>query len=96
MDGDEVVWQRDQMPWPHGACLICSTSPAVTDPPLHSAGFASLSSLLEPAHAIPPKYWLSPKACAGILRRATARGKALPDVLRVALEAVASPSQSER
>jgi hypothetical protein len=46
-----------------------------------------LSSLLEPADAILPKYWLSAKACAGILRRASARGKDLPEALRVALEA---------
>ena len=33
----------------------------------------------------PEKYSLSPKACAGILRRAEKRGKALPDMLRDAL-----------
>jgi len=33
-----------------------------------------------------PKYYLSPKACQGILRRAQERGKKLPDVLRIALE----------
>jgi hypothetical protein len=49
-----------------------------------------LSSLLEPAASIPPKFWLSAKACAGILRRASSRGKALPEALRVALEAAAS------
>ena len=32
------------------------------------------------------KYYLSPKACLGILRRASARGKELPEVLRIALE----------
>ena len=34
---------------------------------------------------VPEKYSLSPKACAGILRRAEKRGKALPDMLRDAL-----------
>jgi hypothetical protein len=29
---------------------------------------------------------LSPKACLGILRRASARGKALPEILKKALE----------
>jgi site-specific DNA-cytosine methylase len=45
-----------------------------------------LSQILE-ANA-PSKYWLSPKACAGILRRADKRGKDLPEALRVALEQV--------
>ena len=34
----------------------------------------------------PEKYSLSPKACLGILRRASARGKELPEVLKKALE----------
>ena len=33
----------------------------------------------------PEKFFLSPKACAGILRRAEKRGKTLPDMLRDAL-----------
>lgn len=39
---------------------------------------------------VPQKYYLSPKACLGILRRASNRGKELPEVLRVALERQAS------
>ena len=35
---------------------------------------------------VPQKYYLSPKACLGILRRASARGKELPEVLKKALE----------
>ena len=35
---------------------------------------------------VPEKYYLSPKACQGILRRASERGKQLPDILRIALE----------
>lgn len=34
----------------------------------------------------PEKYYLSPKACAGILTRAERRGKALPEMLEKALE----------
>lgn len=34
----------------------------------------------------PEKYFLSAKACSGILRRAERRGKALPTILREALE----------
>ena len=36
----------------------------------------------------PEKYSLSPRACAGILRRAEKRGKILPDMLREALTEV--------
>lgn len=51
-----------------------------------SAGAASsLSDILETGD-LPPRYFLSPKACAGILRRAEKRGKELPDQLRRALE----------
>ena len=32
------------------------------------------------------KYYLSPKACQGILRRASVRGKEPPEILRLALE----------
>ena len=35
---------------------------------------------------VPEKYYLSPKACLGILRRASVRGKELPEVLKKALE----------
>jgi hypothetical protein len=79
--GPVRVWSLALPEWPRGVCLTCNTSGH------HNAAVASLSSLLEPADAIPPKYWLSAKACAGILRRASARGKELPEALRVALEA---------
>ena len=41
--------------------------------------------------AVSPKYSLSAKACAGILRRAKQRGKVLPPTLREALECIANP-----
>ena len=51
----------------------------------HSAESAStLSQILVPN--APEKYFLSAKACAGILRRAEKRGKELPTMLREALE----------
>ena len=49
----------------------------------------SLSSILETG-PIPQRFFLSKKACAGILRRAEKRGKELPAQLREALEAVAT------
>ena len=44
---------------------------------------STLSQILE--SGVPEKYYLTPKACQGILRRASARGKELPDVLKKAL-----------
>ena len=35
---------------------------------------------------MPQKYWLSAKACTGILNRAKRRGKTLPPALKEALE----------
>ena len=48
-----------------------------------------LSSVLETG-PIPEGFFLSAKACAGILRRAEKRGKTLPQQLEAALTAVAS------
>lgn len=41
-----------------------------------------------------PKYYLSPRACRGILRRAEKRGKEIPEALKRALETVASGEAS--
>ena len=45
---------------------------------------SGLSDILEPNPH--PKYFLSAKACQGILRRAEKRGKELPPMLKEALE----------
>nr|WP_311194392.1 hypothetical protein [Selenomonas noxia] len=45
-----------------------------------------LSQILQPTEDVPEKYYLSPKACQGILRRTQERGKELPEELRIALE----------
>lgn len=47
-----------------------------------------LSSVLEAE--VPEKYYLSPKACSGILQRAEKRGKKLPRLLEFVLRAQAS------
>ena len=52
---------------------------------------SSLSDILETG-VLPQRYFLSAKACKGILRRAEKRGKALPTTLRLALERVAEDS----
>jgi hypothetical protein len=53
-----------------------------------AAVVCSLSDILETG-SVPQRFFLSAKACAGILRRAGKRGKALPLALEAALQAVA-------
>jgi len=60
----------------------------------NDAAVCSLSQVLEQG-SIPSKYFLSAKACAGILRRAEARGKTLPAPLMLALKEAASLEQTE-
>ena len=57
----------------------------------NDAAVCSLSDTLE-IGVVPHRFFLSAKACAGILRRAGKRGKALPAALAAALTAVASPA----
>ena len=75
----------------HGECLMLNGSewPSAAE----GSSACSLASILEPSVA--PKYFLSKRACAGILRRAEKRGKELPGALRAALMAVASPERTE-
>ncbi len=69
----------------HGGSITPNTgeSPSV-------ARESTLSQILE-VNA-PEKYYLSRKACEGIIRRAKKRGKVLPDLLREALEEAISLS----
>jgi len=55
---------------------------------------SSLSDILETGD-VPQRYFLSPKACAGILRRARARKKSLPLLLEEALQNVVTGSDQE-
>jgi len=74
----------------HGECLTLSMS-EWTDLgglSLSDDGVCSLSDILETGD-VPQRYYLSAKACAGILRRAEKRGKDLPKALKAALAAVA-------
>ena len=54
---------------------------------------STLSQILQ--DGVPDKYCLSPKACLGILRRASERGKELPSVLKKALLRKASELETE-
>lgn len=58
------------------------------EPSHNDDGVCSLSDVLETG-AVPQRYYLSARACAGILRRAEKRGKMLPLPLARALKAVA-------
>jgi hypothetical protein len=54
-----------------------------------------LSQVLEPAEFVPRRFYLSSRACAGILRRAEKRGKELPALLLQALTQVAGNAEPE-
>jgi len=55
---------------------------------------SSLSDILETGE-VPQQYFLSSRACRGILRRAEKRGKELPEALKSAPLAVASQTQPQ-
>jgi hypothetical protein len=61
---------------------------ATSEWPNDAADFSecSLAQVLESPQDVAPKYLLSPRACAGILRRAERRGKELPPHLKAALQ----------
>ena len=84
--GPVRVWSADLKAEPAGAYWMLNGSAWPND-----ASACSLSSVLETGQ-IPQKYYLSARACSGILRRAEKRGKQLPTALRVALEQVAGAS----
>lgn len=75
---DEFYWEI-LSPW-RGESLILNTGPA---PRSGAAGSILWSILEEKPH---PRYFLTKRACAGIIRRASERGKPLPEQLRIALE----------
>ena len=74
-------WRNSGMVAP-GECWTLSSSECPSD-----AVASSLSDILETG-GVPQRYFLSAKACAGILRRAAKRGKKLPDILAAALARV--------
>jgi hypothetical protein len=86
-------WRR----WPSsgfttspGECWTADTSEC----PSGAAASSSLADVLE--ETVAPRYFLSPKAAAGILRRAETRGRSLPSHLYRALETVARTTTTDR
>ena len=83
-------WQNSGMGSPTGFLTLSTCEWTGLDGlSLRDEGVCSLSDILETG-AVPQRFYLSPKACAGILRRAEKRGKTLPPQLARALEAVAA------
>ena len=80
------LWPNSGMAW-DGVCLTAKTS----EFPSHVRE-SSLWDVMEKG-AVPPKYFLSPNAAAGILRRADRMGRVLFPPLRKALE-ILSKGQS--
>lgn len=56
---------------------------------------SSSSQILEKTEDVPQKHYLSPRACAGILRRAKERGRTLPKDLGIALTLQSMTSNTE-
>ena len=77
------TWETDGALHTELSTLNTGESPSV-------AVESTLSQILQVG--VPETYYLSPRACQGILRRASARGKELPMVLKTALERQASVS----
>ena len=84
---DEFYWEI-LSPW-RGESSIRNTGPA----PRSGAAGSTLSSILEDNPH--PKYYLTRKACAGIIRRSSERDKPLPPILQKALEVQAGISRSD-
>lgn len=90
----ERTWRSSSGSWPNSGmggptgCLTLSTS----ESPKDAAG-CSLSDVLE-TQPVPQKYFLSPKAATGILRRAERRGRKLPGALEEALMGLAAAQKT--
>ena len=82
--GQTQVWLPGHSDGRHGGFSTLNTSDSPND-----AVVCLLSSVLQPVEEIPPRLYLSAKACKGILRRAKSRSKVLPEQLMRALAAVA-------
>lgn len=89
-DGQTQDWQNCLSVRSHGA----SSTLNIGESP-NAAVESSLSRTLQPTEDVPEKYYLSPRACKGILRRAKERGKKLPEELRIALELQSTTSNTE-
>lgn len=88
------VWRNSGMGG-RTECLTLSSAEHMASPSLspNVEGVCSLSDVLE-TRDVPQRYFLTARACSGILRRAEKRGKQLPEQLALALRAVAGSAQT--
>lgn len=83
------AWANSGMGGPTECWTLSTSEWTATLGPSHSDGaVCSLSDVLEETGTVPQRYYLSAKACRGILRRAEKRGKELPEALHAALQTV--------
>ena len=83
------VWANSGMAGPTECWTLSTSEHACFPVPFPNGdGVCSLSDILETGD-LPQRYYLTAKACSGILRRAAGRGKTLPPPLAHALQAVA-------
>jgi|SRR6516162_5470653 len=87
MDGAMPALLSGRTGWSSGVCWTRDSSEFRS-----GAVVCSLSSILETG-AVERRYFLSAKACRGILNRAERRGKTLPVHLKRALEQAARPGE---
>ena len=88
------AWANAGMGSPTECLTLSSVEHAAFPEQCPSEGaVCSLSDILEIGD-LPQRFFLTPKACAGILRRAEKRGKELPPQLARALQAVAYLEQT--
>ena len=98
----EEILQRSSMKWQKQGRIskntLCWMHSFSESPNEEDAFSSSLAGILQPPQSVQTRYYLSPKACQGILRRANRRGKVLPERLQKALEmraALMPPSENE-
>lgn len=78
-------WANSGMGSPTGFLTLSTCEhTSIHELSLSDEGVCSLSDILETGD-VPQRYYLTPKACQGILRRAEKRGKELPSMLKEAL-----------
>ena len=77
-------WQPADASWETGTLWPGASSMPNTGASPSEESASTLSQIL--MDKVPERFYLSPRACQGILRRASEHGRVLPDVLRLALE----------
>lgn len=80
-DGAVKVWTFDKKSMPRGLAGRINVEEWPND-----ASVKNLEDILQPMSEVHPRFILSPKACAGTLRRADKRGKTIPPKLKEAME----------